>query len=202
MATQDKIDEPTEMLLLAAGSSSRMGQSKQLLTIAGEPLLVSVVKTLLAAGLSQPIVVLGAYEAEHRKVLNSWPAQIISNPHWQKGMGSSLKAGIQFIAVHRKSCQAVIITVCDQPYLNKEHLQKMVEAHRKNPGAIIASGYKNLNGVPVLFCRKHFEMLASLPDQEGAKKILQMHHHEVISIPFPLGAIDLDTMADYNTFIT
>ncbi len=201
MVTQDKISGPIELLLLAAGSSSRMGQSKQLLPVTGEPLLVRTVKTLLATGLSKPVVVLGAHEAEHRQVLSNWPVQIVSNPQWQKGMGSSLKVGINFISEHRKFCRAVIVAVCDQPHLSSKHLQRMVEAHHKKPNAIIASGYKKVSGVPALFSRLHFNTLASLPDQEGAKKILHTHRSEVLVIPFPPGAIDLDTMADYNTFI-
>ena len=190
-----------ELLLLAAGSSSRMGRSKQLLTVAGEPLLVRTVKTLLDTGLSPPLVVLGAHEAEHRQALGNQPVHIISNPQWQKGMGNSLKAGIDFITTHRKSCQAVMVTVCDQPHLSSRHLHLLVEAYHKNPNAIIASGYQNLSGVPALFGQRYFPLLATLADHEGAKKILTTHHSEVITIPFPLGAIDLDTMADYNTFI-
>lgn len=193
-------DGTIELLLLAAGPSSRMGQSKQLLPVHGEPLLVRTVKTLLATGLSQPIVVLGAQETAHRKVLGNLPLQIVSNPQWQKGMGCSLKAGIQFIKEHRKSCQAVIVLVCDQPNLSSRHLQLMAEAHWKNPKAIIASEYQKISGVPVLFSRAHFEILSTISDGQGAKKLLEAHFNEIMTIPFPEGAIDLDTIEEYNKF--
>ena len=82
------------ILLLAAGSSSRMGQSKQLLPIAGEQLLLKSTRVAMESEAEIVMVVLGANELAHRKIIEQLPVEITVNTEWQKGMGSSLKQGL------------------------------------------------------------------------------------------------------------
>ena len=82
------------IILLAAGASSRMGQSKQLLLIEGEPLLLRSVKIALSGKPHHVVVVLGAGEHEHSNIIKHLPVEIVINTHWKNGMGSSIKAGL------------------------------------------------------------------------------------------------------------
>ncbi|MCB0493199.1 MAG: nucleotidyltransferase family protein [Cyclobacteriaceae bacterium] len=188
------------ILLLAAGSSSRMGQSKQLLLVNGKPLLQKTVEELLAANTGKVIVVLGANATAHRKIIEDYSVFIIKNDQWQNGMGSSVKAGLKYITSQLPDSNALIISVCDQPHLTNVHLKELIRTYSKSEKSIVASAYNNTFGVPVLFDRSHFEALSQIQDEEGAKKIIQQNLTNITSVPFPLGDIDLDTMEDYDTF--
>ncbi|MFZ1807719.1 MAG: nucleotidyltransferase family protein [Cyclobacteriaceae bacterium] len=196
----DKQLEKIPILLLAAGSSSRMGQSKQLLTINGKPLLQKTVEELLTANTGEVIVVLGANASEHKKVIVDYPVRIVENNQWQNGMGASIKAGMKFIGDRFPKSKAVIISVCDQPHLTSTHIKQIAQAYYNTEQSIVASIYKETLGVPVLFDHSHFETLTQIQDNEGAKKIIQQNLTNVTSVPFLLGDIDLDTMEDYDTF--
>ncbi len=177
-----------------------MGQSKQLLLINGKPLLQKTVEELVAANTGDVIVVLGANAEAHKKVILHNTVYIIENDYWENGMGSSIKLGLEFIKDKIPKATGVIISVCDQPHLNHPHIQAIVTTYLKSKKTIVASSYNNTSGVPALFDHSHFPVLTQIEDKEGAKKVIQQHLSEVITVPFPLGAIDLDTKEDYDTF--
>jgi molybdenum cofactor cytidylyltransferase len=188
------------LLVLAAGPSSRMGQSKQLLLVENEPLLQKTVNVALQAALGKVVVVLGAEATEHQEVLKGLPVDTVVNNNWQDGMGSSLKAGMKYMSEKLPNCEAVIILVCDQPYLTAGHLQQLTAKFLATGKPIIASGYANTLGVPCLFAKGYFEELLAIGDDEGAKKLIQKFSNDVESVPFLKGEIDLDTPDDYKIF--
>ncbi len=190
------------IILLAAGSSSRMGQSKQLLKIEGEQLLLKSTKLALASKANKVIVVLGANESAHRKVIEQLPIEIITNKDWQQGMGSSLKKGMKELLLIAPKMEAVLVMVCDQPLLTAEHLNQIIKKFELTKSPIVASYYSGSAGVPALFYKSLFEKLLNVDDQSGAKKIILQHKEVVQTIDFPQGSIDLDTPEDYQTFIS
>jgi molybdenum cofactor cytidylyltransferase len=189
------------IIVLAAGSSSRLGQSKQLLAIKGEPLLLKSVNVAIASGVKKIVVVLGANDLAHRQVINGLPVEIIYNPTWQKGMGSSLKAGLSYLLETNPNLKAAITMVCDQPLISASHLKKLMESFEQTKSPIVASFYSGSAGVPVLFAKSVFENILSINDTHGAKKILQQHLGLVSTIDFPDGALDIDTKADIEKFL-
>lgn len=182
-------------LILAAGSSSRLGQSKQLLIVEGEPLLVRTVKTALLTNIGKVYVILGANHQAHHEIIRDLPVTIVNNPSWEKGMGSSIKAGLTHLISTSPQTTAVNILVCDQPFLHVNHLKEMTDRFHQGSG-IVASEYSGTLGVPALFSKDYFNSLLALPDSEGARKIIKNYAEKVASIPFPEGAIDLDTPTD------
>jgi molybdenum cofactor cytidylyltransferase len=190
------------ILLLAAGSSSRLGQSKQLLSVKGEPLLLKSVNAAIQADAKKVIVVLGANEEEHRKVIDQLPIEIIYNPTWQKGMGNSVKAGLAYLLKVDPTTEAVITMVCDQPLVNASHLKKMMARFKETKSPIVASFYSDSAGVPALFDKSLFEKIASIGDEHGAKKFIHQTSENVSLVDFPEGAIDLDTQEDIKRFLS
>ena len=188
-------------ILLAAGSSSRMGRSKQLLDINGEKLLVKTIQTVIRARIPAVTVVLGAEEQAHRNAIQHLPVDIVVNQHWKRGMGSSLKSGLTHLLSKNPTLPAVIVLVCDQPLLKQENISALVSKYGETKKPLIASRYKQMPGVPALFDSRYFEQLAKLPDDEGAKKILLQNRGDVIHVDFPGGEVDLDTREDYEAFI-
>jgi molybdenum cofactor cytidylyltransferase len=188
-------------LILAAGSSSRMGRSKQLLEINGEPMLCRCLKIALTANPDNVVVVLGANEKPHREIIEKFPVKIISNHFWKTGMGSSIKTGLNYLIQSGVELDAVIILVCDQPSLSAEHLQRLTDTFTGTQKPIVASAYANSSGVPVLFGRTFFSNLLLLPDDQGAKKLVQQFPERVELVDFPEGAHDLDTEEDLQKYL-
>lgn len=194
--------EPDEIgvLILAAGSSSRMGVSKQMLPIDGTSLLGKTISTAIQAGLKNIAVILGSNADEHRIAANEFPVTTLLNSDWRKGMGSSIKVGVNYFRTIN-SVTGVIILVCDQPTLTAEIVRNLITKRKETHKSIIASRYSNTIGVPALFTAEGFEKLLSLEDDQGAKKIILENQDHLSTIDFPSGEIDLDTPEDYDNFI-
>lgn len=189
-----------------------MGQPKQLLVWQGESLVHRAVKTALTIDCQLVILVLGAHVKEIRSKIETWqnpePARliIVENPDWQEGMSTSVKTGLQTLLKIKPNIDAALVMLTDQPLLTSEHLLKLIkqmtdvrcQVPEKN---IVASLYNNRPGVPALFDKKWFGELLQLSGDQGARALFQKHADEVLAIPFPEGAFDLDTPEDYKKLI-
>ena len=187
-------------IILAAGSSSRMGKPKQFLKIDNETLIQKAVNTALDAGAGETIIVAGLDHDLIKTELHRSTIQVIVNPHSELGMGSSLKFGLAFVMKNFPEYNATLIMVCDQPLVTSIHLEKIIALHHETQSPIVASFYSGRNGVPVLFHRSMYEKLLTIRDQQGAKNIIEQNPTLVKSVDFPEGAIDLDTPEDYENF--
>lgn len=190
----------THILLLAAGSSSRMGESKQLMNVTGEPMLIAAVRSALAAS-PYVTVVLGSNAAVHGRLLEDFPVLLEENPDWKKGLGNSLKAGLHSIQASVPPADAVLVMLCDQPKITPAHLQQLIERGEASSKKIVASAYNNTLGVPALFKRELFKPLLEIGDDAGAGKFIRQHPDDTDVIDFPGAAIDLDTREDVNRFL-
>jgi molybdenum cofactor cytidylyltransferase len=188
-------------VILAAGASTRMGTPKQLLLYQGQSLLRRVTETAIAAHCSPIFVVLGAYSAQIRCELRDLPVQMVENLEWQRGMGSSIRHGIQALMETSPIVEATILLLCDQPFVSVQTIHQLESVYRSTNNSIIASAYQNTIGVPALFHSTLFLELTGLTQAEGAKKVIQRHINSVITVEFPQGAIDLDTPNDYQQFL-
>ena len=197
----DQNESKISIILLAAGSSSRMGQSKQLLEVNGTPLLLHSVKAALESGAKSVNVILGANELAHREVLRNLPVSVISNHYWKSGMGSSIKAGLNYVVRKYSDTEAVIIMVCDQPAITASHLHKLATTHKSTNSPIVASSYSGTVGVPALFSRAFFSNILMLKDDQGAKKIIEQFPEQRANVDFPDGSFDLDTSEDYQRYL-
>jgi molybdenum cofactor cytidylyltransferase len=189
------------IILLAAGSSSRMGRPKQLLPIGGEPLLVRSVKAAVGSKAHELVVVLGSNYKSHREVIAGFSIEIIENQEWQKGMGNSLKKGLSHLIDKNDSLNAVIVLVCDQPYLSSDIINKLIEEFVQTKSKIVVSIYAGIIGVPALFDFSMFEKILQLGDEQGAKKLIQQQRANVKAVEFPKGIIDLDFPEDYESLL-
>jgi molybdenum cofactor cytidylyltransferase len=186
------------LIILAAGASTRMGTPKQLLTYRGCSLIRHMAEVAIAS-VCQPIaIVLGANGERIKPEISQLPLQIVENQQWQEGMSSSIQVGLEALLAVNQHLDAVAIALCDQPFVSPQTLNQLVEAYHLTGKPIIASEYAGTFGVPALFSRTLFSELMNLKNTEGAKQLIKRHIHEVFSIPFPDGAIDIDTPKDYE----
>ncbi|MEX2514467.1 MAG: nucleotidyltransferase family protein [Cyclobacteriaceae bacterium] len=188
----------TGIIILSAGKSSRLGQPKQLLAFKGKSLIETAVDAALNSNCGPVWVVTGAFQESILPLFCKKPVQIIKNPHWEQGMGTSIAMGIGAL-VNAGGAEQAIIMLADQPFVDAELLKGMLQAQEKSKKPIIAASYQNRTlGVPALFEQKYFDQLMALKGKEGAKKIIQRHLEQVETISFDRGNIDIDTLSDYE----
>lgn len=187
----------TGLIILAAGSSSRLGKPKQNLVFQGNTLLLRTIKAALAADCQQIVVVLGANGSVIEPTILNQPIQIIHNPAWEEGMSSSIRHGLTTLLNTHPHMQSVILMLCDQPFADTAIINQLIQASANNKH-LVACNYNGTIGVPALFDKSHFEKLLAINGNEGAKKLLLKYKKEVHTVPFPLGMIDIDTIGDYE----
>ncbi len=183
------------IIILAAGESSRLGQTKQNLMFEGKTLLQRAIDTALDADCNPVIVVLGANAGEIT-LSTEKHVHFLQNRDWPEGMASSIRLAIHEM-INQKA-ESTIIMLCDQPFVTAELLNTMLQTQSDTGKAIIACAYKGATGVPVLFDSSLFPDLLLLKGHEGARKILRDRADDIAEIPFENGGIDIDTMEDYE----
>ncbi|HAK75319.1 MAG TPA: 4-diphosphocytidyl-2C-methyl-D-erythritol synthase [Runella sp.] len=189
------------IIILAAGESKRMGSPKQLLQIEGKSLIHRTAEIALATDCYPVVMVIGANKPQIAPEIVDLPLTIIDNPMWHEGMSSSVKMGLAGVYMTYKEIEAVIILVCDQPYLSVSLLERMIEIYNTKKPRLIACRYGEQLGVPALFDRTLFEELLNLKGDKGAKPVLMNHLDEAHILQFEAGSIDLDTPDEYQAFL-
>jgi len=189
------------IIILAAGNSARLGKPKQLLTFGGSTLLNNVISEALKTQFRPIIVVLGAYETEIKSATIKTDVTFVLNENWENGMSSSISIGLQEALKANAELESVILAVADQVYLNAAIFEQLVSTKQQTDSSIIASAYLQTKGTPTLFDRTHFEELLNLKGSDGAKSIIKRNLNDIVTIPFDLGAVDIDTETDYNNLI-
>jgi molybdenum cofactor cytidylyltransferase len=183
------------LILLAAGSSTRMGSAKQLLDFGGKPMLRFAAETAQASGCEPVIIVLGAHEAEIRPALADLDVEIIVNERWAEGMGTSIQAGLR--ALENRDVCGAILALSDQPFVTSDFLRGLVEKHRESGRSIVAAQYSGTAGVPVFFTRQAFPLLMALKPDQGCKGVILGHPSDALLVDCPDAAKDIDTPEDY-----
>ena len=147
------------------------------------------------------VLVLGARHEDNKFQFIGKDTYVIINKSWKKGIGRSIKCGLQHLIQKQAELNAVIISVCDQPFLSSEVFDRLISAYANSNKKIIASTYNDLLGVPVLYDQSLFDELLNIPDEHGAKKyIVDQAEKDILdTIPFPKGEIDIDTIEDIQS---
>jgi molybdenum cofactor cytidylyltransferase len=191
----------TGIILLAAGSSSRLGRAKQLIEFQGKTLIQNSIDEAKRSQVDFLVVVLGANADLIQTGFDYSSTPFIVNPDWQNGMSSSMQVGLRFL-MEKEEIDQVLLMLCDQPFVDASLLDQLITTNAASGKGIVASAYSNTLGVPALFEGRYFDELLQLTGSEGAKKVIFKHQAEVHALDFPLGAVDLDTEEDVNQFFT
>jgi molybdenum cofactor cytidylyltransferase len=183
-------------IILAAGGSARFGQAKQLLPFQGASLVRRAVRAAVDAGCLGITVVVGGFRDSIEMELRETPAILVENPAWPRGLGTSIRCGVDHLLTSRPELEAVVVLACDQPFVDGNVITSLIAQWENSGKPIVASSYAGTLGIPALFDRACFEALLALPDDSGAKSLIESRSAEVAQVEFEKGAIDIDTPAD------
>jgi molybdenum cofactor cytidylyltransferase len=194
-ASAPKVD----VLLLAAGSSTRMrGADKLMQEVEGTPLLRRLAVEMTNSGADDVLVVLPAEAPSRHGALSDLPVQKVTAHRATDGMSASLAAGIAALSEH---CDAVVIALADMPEVTAHHVDQLIAAYSPGDGreicrAVTADGAP---GHPVLFGRRFFENLALMQGDRGARDLLRQAVDFVVDVPTAgdTATVDLDTPEDW-----
>ncbi|MCX6602694.1 MAG: nucleotidyltransferase family protein [Acidobacteria bacterium] len=184
------------IIILAAGSASRMGQPKQLLDFHGMPLIRHAVVEALAVGCHPVIVVCGAIVDPIRQALAGLAVEIAVNPQWEQGMGTSIQTGLRHLESF--AVDGMILALADQPLVGRASYQKLLATQRETGSPIVSSHYADTVGVPVLFAPEYFPHLMALAPAQGCKGVIQAHRSHATLVDCPDATADIDTHDDYE----
>ena len=169
------ISEKTEVVgvLLAAGSSTRMGtDNKLLLTMNnGMTMIGWIAQTYLKSNINKLIVVTGFQEKAVRKALLGLNVEFIHNPNYEAGQASSVCAGIESLS---EQCDSALIGLGDMPFVTTDLINRLIESHHLLPKPDIRITLPLLDGKrsnPVIWGRAFFEELRNISGDQGGRQI-------------------------------
>ncbi|MGZ6367885.1 MAG: molybdenum cofactor cytidylyltransferase [Ktedonobacteraceae bacterium] len=207
----------TSAIILAAGSSSRMGSGRQklLLPLDDRPVLAHVIDASLQSQALPIIVVLGHQSDQVRLHLKQYTNDerltLVENVHYQEGMSSSLRTGIQSLLVndyrnkynYSNQIDSALIILGDQPLLTPKIIDALITTYRSTGKAIVAPLYKGKRGSPVLFDKSLFSELIEVTGDEGGRTVLERHRDEVelLEIGDSVANYDVDTWEAYQQVV-
>jgi CTP:molybdopterin cytidylyltransferase MocA len=178
--------------VLAAGASRRLGQPKQLVVVDGRPLVQRTARVAAAVGCEGVAVILGCEADRIRAALGDVACEPLLNAAWNEGMASSIRVAAGWAEL--RGYAALMLLVCDQVRLGREHLLQLWAAWSADRSRPVASTYGEIRGIPAVFPRADYTSLLSLQGDRGAAGLLRAR--EVTQVAWPDGACDLDTPED------
>jgi molybdenum cofactor cytidylyltransferase len=157
-------------LLLASGASRRFGSNKLVAPLGGRA-VVRWSAEALADAVDDGWVVVRVGDAEVRAALHGLPVHLIENPDAREGIASSIRAGVAALTAE---AEAVVITLGDQPAIDREVIRRVVAAwhnRQRDTNAVVAE-YDDGRGHPALFGATLFPALRALDGDRGARELL------------------------------
>jgi molybdenum cofactor cytidylyltransferase len=183
-------------IILAAGSSRRMGGANKLVaTIGGKPIVRIVVEAALASRTQPVVLVTGHGASEVGAAVSDLPVHLARNANHAMGLSSSLRAGLAALPA---DAAGVAVLLADMPAVDGPTLDRLVATFIAHAGAAIvvptASGQR---GNPVIWPAHLFAVLAAVEGDRGGRTLLDAHHDAIVAVECgPVVALDVDDPAD------
>ena len=184
-------------VILAAGMSRRMGTPKQLLKLGENTLLGRVLENVRRSRVDEIILVLGFAAEAIQQQLPLEGIRIVLNPDYQGGMSGSLRMGLSAL---RPNSEAALIVLADQPFVQPNTLDRLVEYHHQHKPQILIPLYKGFRGNPILLDRSVFPELMGITGDIGCRAIFGSHLENIHKLPVDDAGIllDIDNSDDFE----
>ena len=206
----------TAAIILAAGTSSRMGagRHKLLLPLGERPVLAHVIEATLASQAHPIILVLGHRAEQVRASIIQYTTHpsmtLVENPDYLQGMSTSLRVGLQTLTtkdnkreLRSYSVDGALVILGDQPLITTRILDALIATKQATGKPIIAPLYNDKRGNPVLFDASLFPELMQVTGDEGGRSILEHHRQDVTTVEVgdELATYDVDTWEAYQQVV-
>jgi molybdenum cofactor cytidylyltransferase len=187
-------------ILLAAGQSKRMGELKQLMPFGESTIVGQAVDNLLSSAVVEVIVVVGYKAEDVMKAIAAKPIRIVINPDYEQGMSTSIIAGLNLV---HGGAQAVMLAMGDQPLVNSETINTLIEEFCSHDKGIAVPTYQGKRGHPIIFAAKYKKQLLELKGDVGGRQIIKDHLDDVLEVAVDSESIvaDFDTTDDYQAYV-
>ncbi len=191
------------ILILAAGSSSRMGGRDKLLEdVDGEPLLRRQVR--IAGQTGCPVLATLPPDRPARgAAIADLPMTHLIVPDAAAGMSASLRHGVQAARRLWLDASGLMILPADMPDFTGAALLTVINAFRANPTKIVrATTADGRGGHPAIFPADLWADLARASGDTGGRHVLTGHADRILTIPLPgqMATTDLDTPEDWDAW--
>jgi molybdenum cofactor cytidylyltransferase len=184
-------------VLLAAGPSSRLGQPKQLVKVAGETLVRRSARIILEAGIEPVLVVTGFAHEDIQNEVKDLSVEVVRNPEWALGMGGSIACGAKNSP---RGLDGLLVMACDQWRMESSDIETLVSRWRSDISRIILANWKegkaDVSGPPVIFPRNLIRELKFIEKSRGARQVIDRFIDLVEFQTIENAAFDLDRPED------
>jgi len=201
----------TAALILAAGSSSRMGagRHKLLLPLGDRPVLAHVIDATLASQARPIVIVLGHQALLVRASLASYTTDpaltMIDNADYLQGMSTSLQVGLQALTntTSPYTFDSVLIMLGDQPLITARFIDILLATRQTSQKRILAPLYHGKRGNPILFDASLFPELMEVTGDEGGRSVIERHRQELATVELgdAVANYDVDTWEAYQEVV-
>jgi len=186
---------PVAGILLAAGTSSRMGSNKLLFELNGESVLRGAAQRALAGGLAPLLVVVGHEAEKARKQVTGLACQVVVNPEYENGITTSLHKGIAAVP---PEVGAAMVLLADMPFVTPEMIAGLIARYRMSQTPLVISDYEGVTAPPMLYDRSLFGEILTMTDGSCGKQVVKRHRQEAEVLSWPAPALtDIDVPDDY-----
>ena len=181
-------------VVLAAGSSKRLGFNKLCVRVNGEAVVKKTVGLFTAA--VDEIVVVTGFEAERMERLSGLPVTFVHNERHQEGMSATIRAALPVI----EAFDLAMLHLGDKPLLLPETIDRVLEAYASGGGSIIVAGHEGVKGHPVLVdVKRHLEAMRAIEGEWGLRDMVSAAGKEALFVEGGEGSVlDLDTQEDID----
>ncbi|WP_297423225.1 nucleotidyltransferase family protein [Clostridium sp.] len=180
------------VILLAAGNSSRVQPNKLLEYINSKPMYMNAVEKVLKLNFNK-IILVTQYK-EIKEALSDKPILVIMNEDSEKGLSYSIEIGIRA----DMEADAYMFMVCDEPFLTLDSITKLIDAFLESDKGIASFKYKGALGNPNIFSQKYLDELLDLEGDFGGKFVIRNHMDdvEIVVIDNEEEITDIDTIEE------
>jgi molybdenum cofactor cytidylyltransferase len=181
-------------LLLAAGSSKRMGKKNKLLAeISGTKMIVHVAEQINKSRVGKITVVTGYEGDQVKSALKHLVTNFVHNPNHTEGLSTSVKLGLNALP---DEIDGVIIFLGDMPLIKSHHINRIIEAFDPTEGrSICVPVHGRKRGNPVLWGKQYLGEILSITGDVGARHLLEEYSDQISEVTIDNDAIlfDVDT---------
>jgi len=190
---KDATEKDVFGIVLAAGAASRYGSTKQLATIDGVTLVHRTCDVAAEVCKSNTVLVVGHDWQAVSDACGLADGFMVVNQEYDSGLGTSIAHAVRSV---QHVAAAIVVLLADQVLISSEHLRALVAAWDGAHDQIVATGYADTVGAPVLFPSGCFADLAQLEGDSGGRQLLSDERFHVTKIAFEAAAVDIDTPDD------